>query len=87
MNIRTGDRVRFYSNALQDWVRATVTDVVITQSGKQFLPYLYLELPNGDLFGVVADVDLFEQCRFRVTFRDGGDRPQQGLPLPQLNLY
>ncbi len=50
MKLHLGDRVRFFSDVAEDWVRGEILDISLEQSSglSRFEPYITIALGSGD---------------------------------------
>lgn len=74
MKMYLGDRVRFFSDLADDWVRGEILDITLEKiaGSDRFEPYVSIALSNfnGDVMRFRArDEDLVRK-KFRVTFSD-----------------
>jgi len=72
MQMYLGDRVRFFSDLHDDWLRGEILDITLEKSsgGTRFEPYVTIALNYGDVMRFRARDEDLERKQFRVTFSD-----------------
>ncbi len=72
MKMYLGDRVRFFSDAYDDWLRGEILDISLEKSsgGARFEPYVTIALNFGDVMRFRARDEDLKRMQFTVRFSD-----------------
>jgi len=72
MKMYLGDRVRFFSDLADDWVRGEILDITLEKSsgGSRFEPYVTIALNSGDVMRFRARDEDLARKQFSVRFSD-----------------
>jgi hypothetical protein len=72
MKMYLGDRVRFFSDSYNDWLRGEILDISLEKSsgGTRFEPYVTIALNFGDVMRFRARGEDLKRKQFTIRFSD-----------------